>query len=171
MPLVTTRVSDPDNPQRQHDQLTTLINYQAPFLSGGERAFTSYEVRHLLASEEQLQSDQKPLVDPAVFKDKIVFIGLTTSGLVDVFSTPFGVDKGNMPGIQLHATMADNLLSNRFIRPASRGARIGDRDRRWPPRRPAGRAAAVHAGGRRHAARRRRLDLVLARRRSRAGSG
>ena len=64
-------------------------------------------------------------VDPAVFKDKIVFIGLASSGLVDVFSTPFGVDKGNMPGIQLHATMADNLLSNRFIRPASRGGRIG----------------------------------------------
>jgi adenylate cyclase len=125
MPLVTTRVNDLDDPQRQHDQLTTLINYQAPFLSGGERAFTSYEVRHLLASEEQLQSDQKPLVDPAVFKDKIVFIGLASSGLVDVFSTPFGVDKGNMPGIQLHATMADNLLSNRFIRPASGGARIG----------------------------------------------
>ena len=125
MPLVTTRVNDLDEPQRQHDQLTTLINYQAPFLINGERVFTSYEVRHLLASEEQLQGDQKPLVDPAVFKDKIVFIGLTSSGLVDVFSTPFGVDNGNMPGIQLHATMADNLLSNRFIRPASRGARIG----------------------------------------------
>ena len=124
MPLVATRVNDLDNPQRQHDQLTTLINYQAPFLTGGERAFTSYEVRHLLASEEQLQTGQKPRVDPAVFKDKIVFIGLASSGLVDVFSTPFGVDKGTMPGIQLHATMADNLLSNRFIRPASRGARI-----------------------------------------------
>src|SRR5688572_29167011 len=126
MPLVATRVNDLGNPQKQHDQLTTLINYQAPFLSGGgQRAFTSFEVRHLLASEEQLQSGQTPLVDPAVFKDKIVFIGLASSGLVDVFSTPFGVENGNMPGIQLHATMADNLLSNRFIRPASRRSRIG----------------------------------------------
>jgi adenylate cyclase len=100
--------------------------------------FTSYEVRHLLASEEQLQSGQTPLVDPAVFKDKIVFVGLASSGLVDVFSTPFGVENGNMPGIQLHATMADNLLSNRFIRPASRRGRIGTRDRRWPPRRSPG---------------------------------
>ena len=125
MPLVATRVNDLDNPQKQHDQLTTLINYQAPFLSGGQRAFASYEVRHLLASEEQLQSGQTPLVDPAVFKDKIVFVGLASSGLVDVFSTPFGVENGNMPGIQLHATMADNLLSNRFIRPASRRGRLG----------------------------------------------
>ena len=29
-----------------------------------------------------------------------------------------------MPGIQLHASMADSLLSNRFIRPASDGSRI-----------------------------------------------
>jgi adenylate cyclase len=29
-----------------------------------------------------------------------------------------------MPGIQLHATMADNLLSNRFIRPASSRVRV-----------------------------------------------
>jgi adenylate cyclase len=125
MPLVATPVNDRANPQQQHDQLTALINYQAPFLNEGQRAFTNYEVRHLLASEEQLQTGQTPLVDPAVFKDKIVFVGLASSGLVDVFSTPFGVDRGNMPGIQLHATMADNLLANRFLGPASRRVRIG----------------------------------------------
>ena len=125
MPLVATPVNDLDNPRQQHDQLTALINYQAPFLHDGQRAFTNYEVRHLLASEEQLQTGQTPMVDPALFKDKIVFVGLASSGLVDVFSTPFGVDRGNMPGIQLHATMADNLLANRFIGPASRRTRIG----------------------------------------------
>ena len=123
MPLVSTPV-DADTPSQARQQLTALINYQAPFLVGDQRPYTSYEVRHLLASEEQLQSDQKPLVDPALFKDKIVFVGLAASGLVDVFTTPFGVNNGNMPGIQLHATMADNLLSNRFIRPASRRVRI-----------------------------------------------
>ena len=119
MPLVAARLSD------GRTQLSTLINYQAPFLADGARPFTSFEARHLLASEEQLQNDQAPLVDPAAFKDKIVFVGLASSGLVDVFSTPFGVDKGNMPGIQLHATMADNLLSNRFIRPAADRVRVG----------------------------------------------
>ena len=53
-------------------------------------------------------------VDPAVFKDKIVFIGLTGAGLVDVFQTPMG--GGLMPGIQLHATVADSLLVEQFIR-------------------------------------------------------
>ena len=121
MPLVAGPVTDADDRRRNRQLLTALINYQAPGLVGGERPFTSYEVRHLLASEEQIQSGETPKIDPALFKDKIVFIGHSSSGLIDVFATPFG---GNMPGIQLHATMADNLLSNRFIRPASGRVRI-----------------------------------------------
>jgi adenylate cyclase len=123
MPLVSTPDAANDAGSSR-DQLTTLINYQAPSLVAGERPYASFEVRHLLASEEQLQNGQKPLVDPSLFKDKIVFVGLNASGIVDVFSTPFGANSGNMPGIQLHATMADNLLSNRFIRPASRRVRV-----------------------------------------------
>jgi len=49
-----------------------------------------------------------------------VFVGLTASGLVDVFNTPFGAH-GTMPGIQLHASVADSVLSNRFIAPAPSG--------------------------------------------------
>jgi adenylate cyclase len=51
-----------------------------------------------------------------------VFIGLTASGLVDVFPTPFG--EGIMPGIQLHASMADSILSNDFVRPAPKPTRV-----------------------------------------------
>jgi adenylate cyclase len=123
MPLVSTP-DTVDDAGDSREQLTTLINYQAPSLVGGERAYATFEVRHLLASEEQLQNGQRPLVDPARFKDKIVFVGLNASGIVDVFTTPFGVNSGNMPGIQLHATMADNLLSNRFLRPGSPAVRI-----------------------------------------------
>ena len=51
-----------------------------------------------------------------------VFIGMTASGLLDVFSTPFG--EGVSPGIQLHAAMADSLLSNRFVRVAPDRVRV-----------------------------------------------
>jgi adenylate cyclase len=102
-----------------------LINYRGPaVLPGGKRPFPSYEFRHLLLSEQQLQSEQKPMVDPGLFKDKIVFIGFTASGLTDTFNTPFG-GEGTMPGIQLHASMADSILANRFIRPAPDRSRIG----------------------------------------------
>jgi adenylate cyclase len=124
MPLVSGTVYDKQGSARPEPQLTTLINYQAPPLLNGVRPYKTYEVRDLFASIEKIEQGETPRVDPAVFKDKIVFVGLTTAGLMDVFSTPFGADLGTMPGIQLHATMADNLLSNRFIRPASNRGRL-----------------------------------------------
>jgi adenylate cyclase len=119
VPLIPTRVVDAKDASRSHDQWSTLIKYTAPALIKGERPYTSYEARYLFAAEDQLQRGEKPDLDPALFKGKIVFIGLTASGLMDVFQTPFG--KETMPGIQLHASVADSILSNRFLRPASEG--------------------------------------------------
>jgi adenylate cyclase len=115
VPLVATRVEGVPDVRPAHDQWSVLINYRAPALVAGESAYKSFEARHLIQSEDQLQRGETPAVDPAQFKDKIVFVGLTASGLMDIFQTPFG--KQTMPGIQLHASMADNLLSNRFLRP------------------------------------------------------
>src|SRR6185503_7283138 len=98
---------------------TMLLNYRAPVQVRGGRPYPTFEARHLLVSQDQMLAGQKPLVDPAVFKDKVVFIGLSAAGLVDVFQTPMG--GGLMPGIQLHATVADSILSNRFIKPAPDG--------------------------------------------------
>lgn len=124
VPLVPVRVQGVEDRSQSHDQLTMLINFRAPaFLEAGGRPYRSYEARHLFKSEGQLLEGLKPDIDPSEFRDKIVFIGLTASGLVDVFQTPFG-RQGLMPGIQLHASMADSILSNRFIRPASGLTRI-----------------------------------------------
>ena len=121
IPLVAVSVPDP-NSRASRSQWTMLINYRAPDHVAGKRPYPTYEARHLLVSQDLLLAGQKPLVDPAVFKDKIVFIGLTGAGLVDVFQTPMG--GGLMPGIQLHATVADSVLSNRFIRVAPAGWRL-----------------------------------------------
>jgi adenylate cyclase len=118
IPLVNIRVSDAIDPSRTHDQQTMLINYRAPAQVRGARPYQAYEVRYLLQSEGQLRDGEKPAVDPALFKDKVVFIGLTASGLLDAFPTPLG--KGTLPGIQLHASVADSLMSNLFIQPAPR---------------------------------------------------
>jgi adenylate cyclase len=123
IPLVPVTVRDAYDASKTHQQWTMLVNYRAPALVDGKRPYPSYELRHLLFSEQQILAGEKPLVDPAVFKDKIVFVGLTASGLMDVFPTPFG-PRGTMPGIQLHASMADSVLSGRFIRPASNASRI-----------------------------------------------
>ena len=109
---------------RGQDQLMMLINYRAPAVVNGGRPYKAYEARHLLYSENEILAGAEPTLAPTVFKDKIVFVGLTASGLVDVFTTPFGSNAGTMPGIQLHASMADSILSGRFIRPGRTYARL-----------------------------------------------
>ena len=123
IPLVPVTVRDAVDSRRTHEQLTMMINYRAPALVKGNRPYPSYEARYLFESEQQLLGGEKPTVDPMIFKDKVVFLGLTISGLVDVFQSPFG-SQGTMPGIQLHASIADSILSNRFIRQASDRSRV-----------------------------------------------
>ena len=116
IPVVPTTV---DDGARTRQQLTMMIPYRTAALVNGERPYKSFEARHLFESEQQIVRGEKPRVDPAEFRNKVVFLGLTASGLVDVFQSPFG-SAGKMPGIQVHASMADAVLSNRFIRPAPR---------------------------------------------------
>ena len=125
IPLIPVSVKDAITGQTV-DQLTMLVNYRAPaLLANAERPYRSFEARHIFESEIQLLSGTKPTIDPALFKGKIVFIGLTASGLVDVFQTPFDSrGQGKMPGIQMHASVADSILSNRFITPVSNRHRM-----------------------------------------------
>ncbi len=44
---------------------------------------------------------------------KILFLGATALGVYDMRVTPFS---GNTPGVELHAAVADNILSERYIR-------------------------------------------------------
>ena len=112
------------------DQWSMLINYRVPALvrsAGGELAapYTKYQISELFAASQELIEGKPPRVDPAAFKDKIVFVGLTASGLLDVFRTPLSSDQtGVMPGIQYHAAVADSILADRFIRPSTARSRI-----------------------------------------------
>ncbi|HEX5473419.1 MAG TPA: adenylate/guanylate cyclase domain-containing protein [Vicinamibacterales bacterium] len=123
IPLVPTKVTSVYDPRASHDQLTMLIDYRAPVIVDGKPPYPTYELRHVWYSEQQMLAGEKPLIDPSAFRNKIVFIGLNASGLGDVFVTPFG-SRGTMPGIQLHASMADSVLANRFIRPAPPASRV-----------------------------------------------
>jgi adenylate cyclase len=119
IPLVGTSVRDSFDTDATHEQLSMLINYRA---SAEGPSYAKYEARFLMHSEDQLLRGETPDLDPAVFKDKIVFIGTSASGAHDVFQTPYG--GAAMPGIQVHAAMADSLLSNRFLRVAPTSTRI-----------------------------------------------
>jgi adenylate cyclase len=50
---------------------------------------------------------------PGTFRGRLVFVGLTETGVGDVQSTPFGRE---IPGVEVHANVADNLLTGSYIR-------------------------------------------------------
>jgi len=121
MPLSLVQADTPDGRESFYWR---AIDFRGPALLEDlkTRPYSSYAFYDLLYSEEQLLAGETPKVDPNLFKDKIVFVGVTASGLFDVFETPFA--RGKMPGIQVHAAAADDVLSNRFLRPAAEAWRI-----------------------------------------------
>ena len=118
IPLVPITVRHVKDPSKTHQQWTMLINYRAPVIVDNRRPFPAYDAGVVLKSWGQADEGAAPDVAPDVFAGKIVFVGLNVSGLIDVFQTPLG--RRSMPGIQLHASVADSILSNRFIAPAPR---------------------------------------------------
>jgi adenylate cyclase len=48
-----------------------------------------------------------------MLEGKLLFLGATALGIYDMRVTPFD---GNSPGVEVHATVADNIISGRFIR-------------------------------------------------------
>ncbi len=52
-------------------------------------------------------------VAPEMLRDKVLFLGATALGIYDMRITPFD---NNVPGVELHATVADDIISGRFIR-------------------------------------------------------
>ena len=114
MPVSTVAVPTTDSVDTY---VWSLIDFrgpaQLPTLDGN--TYPTYSFFDLLSSEEQLRANQKPQVDPSVFRNKIVFVGATAAGLYDAFETPFA--NGRSPGIYVHAAVADDILSNRFMRP------------------------------------------------------
>jgi adenylate cyclase len=104
--------------------LWSLVNFRGPALLEDvkTRMYPTYSFFDLVLSENDMRAHGTPKVDPAVFRDKMVFIGTTAAGLLDVFESPFA--HGKMPGIQIHAAIADDILSKRFITRSSDAVRL-----------------------------------------------
>ena len=67
----------------------------------------------LAVSGFQVQSGAEPILDPASLAGKHLVLGLAASGLLDLRPTPLDP---RAPGVTVHATMLDNLLSGQFMR-------------------------------------------------------
>ncbi len=72
----------------------------------------------VIQSELLLREGGKPQCDPEFFRNAYVFLGFTAPGLVDLKATPVS---RYLPGVEIQATVLDNLLSNDFIRDVDSG--------------------------------------------------
>jgi len=87
-----------------------ILNFRGP--AGIHKAYSAASV---IQSELRIRNGEKPTItDPDAFKDAYVFFGFTAPGLYDLRPTPVS---GVYPGVEINATMLDNLLANDFIRP------------------------------------------------------
>jgi len=121
LPLEWRRVRSADGSERYQ---WGLIHFRGPALLDDlqRRTYQTYSFFDLVAAEQEILNHRKPAVDPALFRDRMVFVGTTASGLFDVFETPFA--NGRMPGINIHAAVADDVLSGRSIEQARAAVRV-----------------------------------------------
>jgi len=95
-----------------------LINYRGP-----ARTFKTVSYYQAL--------DYERMLPPGLFTDKIVLVGWSLQGTPepqrltgDVFLTPFSWSaEGLFPGVEIQATIIDNLLEEQFIRELDAGPR------------------------------------------------
>ncbi|NPU85868.1 MAG: adenylate/guanylate cyclase domain-containing protein [Syntrophaceae bacterium] len=89
-----------------------ILNFRGP--SGTHKAYNAAAV---IQSELRLQNGEKPVIENLEeFKDAYVLFGFSAPGLFDLRPTPVS---GVYPGVEISATMLDNLLAGDFMRPVS----------------------------------------------------
>jgi adenylate cyclase len=93
-----------------HIPLDNQGNFLLTFY-GGERDFPRYSAFNVIQSFVALEGGGQPLYGLERFRDKIVVVGLTAAGLLDLKPTPI---RSVYPGMAIHATLAANLLHRDF---------------------------------------------------------
>ncbi|HPK53036.1 MAG TPA: CHASE2 domain-containing protein [Smithellaceae bacterium] len=74
-----------------------LVNYMGP-----AKTFPHYSVSDIM----------KGRIPAETFRNKIVLVGATAIGIYDLRVTPFGA---TYPGVEIHATVIDNILHSNFL--------------------------------------------------------
>lgn len=80
--------------------------------AGPQSSFATYSIKDIINSFALLNDGQAPKVPLEEFRDSLVFIGYTAPGTHDHKRTP--LDEA-MPGVEINATVLDNILNNRFV--------------------------------------------------------
>jgi adenylate cyclase len=82
---------------------------------GPARTHQRFGAANVIQSELRLRHGQPPIYQPEDFRDRWVLVGLTAPGLLDLKASPVSPI---YPGVELHATLLDNLIQGDFLKPA-----------------------------------------------------
>jgi adenylate cyclase len=90
-----------------------IIRYHGP-----AGTYKSFSIASIINSWALMEEGQAPQVPPSEFAGKTVLIGGSAPGILDNRATPLS---GICPGVEIHATVLDNILRKDFVRlpPAS----------------------------------------------------
>lgn len=95
-----------------------VLNFRGP-----PGTYKTYSAASVIQSELRIAGGEKPAInEPEPFKDAYVFFGFSAPGLFDLRPTPLS---GVYPGVEINATMLDNLLAGDFMRPVPATAAVG----------------------------------------------
>lgn len=85
---------------------------------GPSRSHKRFAAANVIASEARRQNGLPPVYPPQAFAGKWVLVGLTAPGLLDLKACPTA---SIYPGVEVHATLLDNLLKGDFLKTVPTG--------------------------------------------------
>lgn len=85
-----------------------IIRYYGP-----TGTYRSYSIAAVINSWALLEEGKTPQISPGEFKDKVVLVGGSAPGILDLRPTPFSPV---CPGVEIQATVINNLLGGDFVR-------------------------------------------------------
>lgn len=100
--------------KKTYFQTITPLKFYKLYQSG--YSHKNYSAIDIMESYEALKANKTPILNPEIFRDKIVVIGANVpagAGLNDNKNSPVSV---NHPGVDIQATAIDNILHKDFVK-------------------------------------------------------
>ncbi|MFA6989558.1 MAG: diguanylate cyclase [Candidatus Gastranaerophilaceae bacterium] len=78
----------------------------------GAKDFETIPAWKIFKSMEAVKEGKKPIIDGSIFKDKLIFVGVTATSLYDIKSVPIA---SVYPGVEVQTTFLNNIIDNNSI--------------------------------------------------------
>jgi len=122
LPVALYNLTNPDSTRGA--KLKELASKRGPFIIkffGPSGTYDTYSIAAVINSWLKIEAGQNPDIPLEEFKDAYVFIGTNAPGLLDLRPIPL---VGNYPGVELNATVLDNVMHDGFLREVPLGVSL-----------------------------------------------